>query len=432
MSIGNQIKSGIGWTAISTIVIAIVAIVKVSVLARYLDKSDFGLMAIVTFIISFMELFNDFGISIGILHKQNISKNEYHSLYWINLAISVFLFFILLGITPFISSFYNMPELKYLLILIGINLIISGIGRQFKTIEQKELRFKFIALVDILGAVFSLFLAIWLAVYGYGVLSLVYSLIIQFSIVNLCYFVNGLKRHGLSFHFKFKETVPFLKIGAYQVGGQVANYFNKDLDILLIGKIFSPDLLGGYSLAKQLVYKVFQFFNPIIMRVASPMLARFQNDKSELRLKYLDMLNIVSTVNILVYVLLIIFAPLAVNILYGSHFESIVVLVRFFSIYMIFRAIGNTLGSLVIATGRTDLDFYWNIILLFIMPPFIYGGSNYGIIGVVISLVISMIVLYVPAWKLFIDKLLGVSLKEYFLTCFKIDINRIRKLLKDK
>ncbi|MDR0196186.1 MAG: MOP flippase family protein [Myroides sp.] len=422
MSIDNQIKKGLGWTTISTIVIAVVAIVKISVLARYLDKSDFGLMAIVTFVISFMELFNDFGVSIGILHKQEISKNEYHSLYWINLVISIFLFGILAILSPFIAMFYDMPQLKDLLILIGVNLIISGIGRQFKTIEQKELRFNYIAKVDMLGAIISLGFAIYLAVSGYGVYSLVYSLIIQFAVVNICYFLNGIKKTGLSFHFSLKETVPFLKIGIYQVGGQVANYFNRDLDVLLIGKFFSPSVLGSYSLAKQLVFRPFQFLNPIILRVASPVLARFQNDINELRRRYLEMLNIISLLNIVVYCLLIIFAPLVISILYGNSFENIILLVRLLSIYMIFRAIGNPVGSLVIATGRTDLDFYWNILLLLIMPMFIYVGSLFDVVGVAISLIVSMLVLYIPAWKVFINKLINVSLYDYLKACFVFDL----------
>lgn len=426
MSIDSQIRKGLGWTTVSTIIVAVVAIVKISVLARYLDKSDFGLMAIVTFVISFMELFNDFGVSIGILHKQDISKNEYNSLYWVNLFISVFLFGILAFVSPFISVFYGMPQLTDLLLLIGVNLIISGVGRQFKTIEQKELRFNYIAKVDMLGALVSLLSAVFLAVNGYGVYALVYSLIIQFTFVNICYFVKGLRIYGLGFHCNVKETVPFLKMGMYQVGGQVANYFNRDLDVLLIGKFFSPDILGGYSLAKQLVFRPFQFLNPIVLRVASPILARFQNDLSELRRRYLEMLNIISSLNIIVYVLLIIFAPLAVHILYGYAFDSIIILVRILSLYMIFRAIANPVGSLVIATGRTDLDFYWNVMLLLVMPIFIYFGSLFGVIGVTISLAFSMIVLYTPIWYIFIYKLLGVSLKEYFKACFCLKLDIIR------
>ncbi len=139
------------------------------------------------------------------------------------------------------------------------------------------------------------------------------------------------------------------------MGGQVVNYFNRDLDILLIGKFFSAEILGGYSLAKQLVFRPTQIINPILVKVASPTLARFQSNMRKLRDKFLKLIGIVSAINLLIYFAIILFAPLIVKILYGTDYDSIVILVRILSVYMIFRAIGNPIGSLVVATGRTNL-----------------------------------------------------------------------------
>ena len=76
----------------------------------------------------------------------------------------------------------------------------------------------------------------------------------------------------------FQEAMPFLKIGVFEVGSQFVNFFNRDLDIIIIGKLFSTELLGGYSLAKQLVYKPAQIINPIATKIANPLLAKFQKD----------------------------------------------------------------------------------------------------------------------------------------------------------
>ena len=139
MSINKQVKTGVKWTTISTIVLAVVAILKVSILTRFLDKADFGLMALVTFVMGFMNLFNDTGVTSAILHKQGITKNQYASLYWINWMVSIAMYVILFLITPLVTSFYEQPLLNTLIPLIGLNLLISGLGRQYKTIEQKNL-----------------------------------------------------------------------------------------------------------------------------------------------------------------------------------------------------------------------------------------------------------------------------------------------------
>ncbi|MEQ9583500.1 MAG: MOP flippase family protein, partial [Arenibacter sp.] len=319
MSIKKEALSGVKWTTLSTIILAISALLKISVLARFLDASDFGLMALITFVLGFMDLFMDMGLTSAILHKQNIKKEEYSSLYWLNVGFSFLLFVLILLISPFIANIYNEPELNKLMSIAGLAIIFSAVGRQYKTIFQKDLKFKKIAIIDITVIIIALISAIIFAVKGFGVYSLVFSALIQYALGNLTYFILGNHDQPLMFHFNYKETEPFLKIGVYQVGGQVVNYFNRDLDVLIIGKFFGSELLGGYSLAKQLVYRPAQVLNPIFTRVASPILAKFQTNILVLKKNYFKLLNLIISVNIPIYLSVIAFAPWIVSILYGPN-----------------------------------------------------------------------------------------------------------------
>ena len=427
MGLKKQVTSGIKWTTLGTVVLAVVALLKISVLARFLEKADFGPMALVTFFMCFMNRFNDMGLTSAILHKQAITKAQYASLYWLNLLFSGAIYLVLLGVSPFVATFYMEPQLGLLIPLVGVNLLITGIGGMFRTIEQKHLLFKHIALIDIGCAIASLILAVYLAVHGYGVYALVYPLIFQLLSCNLLYLGLGLRKYGLQWHFRMAETKPFLKIGIYQVGGQVVNYFNRDLDVLIIGKMFSTDILGGYSLAKQLVNRPMQILNPIISKVASPALARFQNDIGALKRNYLKLINVIATINIPAYLLVILLAPWIVELLYGPGFEGIVILVRILSVYMVVRAVSSPVGSLVIATGRTDLEFYWNLLTLLITPICVYVGSRYGIVGAAWGMAFSILLLIVPSWKFLIHKMTGTSLMEYIMSIFSIRLSMIFK-----
>ncbi|WP_066222815.1 MOP flippase family protein [Formosa haliotis] len=413
MSVKKQAISGVKWTTVSTITLAVSALLKISVLARFLDPSAFGLMAIITFVLGFMDLFMDMGITSAILHKQDIKKEEYASLYWLNVMFSVLLFVLIVLLSPFIASFYSENELLKLIPLAGVIIIFSALGRQFKTILQKELQFKLMAIVDICSALLALIFAIILAINDYGIYALVYAALVQYGLNNILYLVIGIKHNPIVFHFNYQETKPFLKIGIYQVGGQVVNYFNRDLDILIIGKFFGTDILGGYSLAKQLVLRPTQILNPIITKVASPVLAKFQRDIILLKDNYLKLLKIVSSLNTPIYLGLIVFAPFVIDILYGSNFLHITSLVRILCIYMLIRAVGNPIGSLVIATGRTDLEFFWNVLNLVIMPLSVIIGAQFSLEGVAISITIAMLVMLIPSWYFLVYKLTNASLKEY-------------------
>lgn len=413
MTIKSKTISGVKWTSVSTVTLAVVGLLKISILARFLDSADFGLMALVFFVLGFMNLFMDMGLTSAILHKQEISDKEYASLYWINIIFSLILFGMISLASPYIATFYEELELTVLIPLMATSIMLSALGSQFKTVEQKHLNFKYIAIIDIIGAAIGLVLGVIMAIFEYEVYALVYAALTQYAISNIIYFINGLWKRGMLFHFKYGETKPFLKIGIYQVGGQVINYFNRDLDILLIGKFFGSEVLGGYSLAKQLVNKPMNILNPIITKVASPILALSQNDKQILKYRFLKFLNIVSTANFSAYGLLAVLAYPSVLVLYGSDFIHIVTLVQILSVYMFIRSVGSLVGSLVVATGRTELAFYWNIYVLLVSPVAIFVGAQFSVEMVALSLVIAMTILLIPAWKLLINKLCGASLFEY-------------------
>ena len=427
MHVKGSIIKGVKWTTAGTIGVAVCSLLRLSILTRFLDTKDFGLMALALFVLGIIELFMDMGLTSAIFHKQKISKNEYSSLYWINLVFGLLIFGIISFVSPFIADFYNEPLLSQLIIIMALAVIAAGLGGQYKTIEQKQLNFKIVSIVELVSAILSLILAVFLAISGYGIYALIFSALLQYATPNLFFFLRGTFTNPVKFHFKLSEALPFLRIGIYEVGSQFVNYFNRDLDVIIIGKLFSTELLGGYSLAKQLVYKPAQIINPIATKIANPLLARFQNDIEVLKRGYLRLINLISSLNFFVYLGVIIFAPIIVRILYGPDYDSIVVFVRILAIYMYIRSIGNPIGSLVIATGRTNISFYWNLFSLAIMAVFIFTASKYSIESVAWAMTAGFVFLFVPNWWLLVYKMTGASLGEFARAIIpKLYINEIR------
>lgn len=423
------VLNGVKWTTISSIVTTICSLLSISILARYVDKSEFGLIAIAVFFLNFFDLFNDMGITAAILHKQNMEQEEYSSLYWFNIIVSIFLYCIVLLISPIVSLFYDFSQLKTLIPLLGLSLLINGIGRQFKIIQEKELRFKNISIVEISTSIVALLASSIFALEGLGIYALVANFLVYSFLSNLLFLIISLfQGHKLTFFYDFKKVKPFLKMGLYQMGGQIANYFNRDFDILIIGKLMGPEVLGIYSLAKQLVFRPFQIVNPIITKVVSPMLAKIRSSSEDLKISYLKVVNTVGSLNMIIYLLLFMFAPLAIKILYGPGFEEAIWIVRILCFYMIVRSVGNPIGSLTIATGKTYLEFYWNIGMLFITPLIIYIGALGNIYTSCIMLTCVFILSIYPFWKFVVSKMIDVSFSDYLKACFIIDF----KMLRDK
>ena len=104
MNLRVEALNGIKWTSFSSIYVAIINLVQIAILTRYLMPSDFGLIAIVTVVIGFSALFMDMGISSAIIHRQDISHDQLSSLYWFNVFVGILLCLIVYFSSSIISQ----------------------------------------------------------------------------------------------------------------------------------------------------------------------------------------------------------------------------------------------------------------------------------------------------------------------------------------
>lgn len=122
MGLFNVAIKGVAWSSLSTIVRSVVSLLQVSILTDYLEKSDFGIVAIATLFIGFIQIFMDLGLSIGIIHKQDITSEQYSSLFWFNVLSGGALTLILIGLSPLVAYIYNEPILTPILSLLSLSI----------------------------------------------------------------------------------------------------------------------------------------------------------------------------------------------------------------------------------------------------------------------------------------------------------------------
>ena len=128
MGLFNVAIKGVAWSSLSTVVRSVVSLLQVSILTRYLEKSDFGIVAIATLFIGFIQIFMDLGLSIGIIHKQDISQKQYSSLFWFNVLSGLVLTIILVALSPVVARLYDEPALTQILALLSLNIFFSSLG----------------------------------------------------------------------------------------------------------------------------------------------------------------------------------------------------------------------------------------------------------------------------------------------------------------
>ena len=400
-------------------VVTLVQLLQISILSRFLNPSAFGLMALVMVVIGFSKAFLDMGISNAIIHKQTITHEQLSTLYWVNVLTGFLLFAVVCVLAPFVAGFYQKPELTALTSIVGVTFLIQPFGQQFMALWQKEMRFAEMAKIDVVNKLVSLVVSVSLACRGYGVYALVYGTLAGVAVQTAQFLVYGLKEHKPSLIFRPGEIKEFIRFGAFQMGDRTVNYFNYQIDTMLIGKLLGAEALGIYSIAKQLIMRPAQVFNPIITKVTFPAMARIQDDPSRLKNIYLKTINYLSSVNFPVHAFIFVFAHDLVLVLFGAKWLAAVPVIRILSVWGAIRSTGNPIGSLLLAKGKVRLGFYWNVAILVYFPAGIYAGSHWGLLGVSWALIGLQLSLVVPNWYFLCEPLCGARFVEYHMVIFK-------------
>ena len=413
MTLRKQAFSGVRWTAFSSLGRTILQVAQISILARLLLPADFGLIAIVTSIMAFLQIFADAGISNAIIHHQNISQKQLSSLYWLNVGISVSLAILLSTVSPFIAIWYGHPQLVLLLLVAGCTLIMAALAQQIRVVAQKELRFAELAKIELLTAGFGFVAAVAAAFSNAGVYSIIMGNFVAVTTGCIIYWYRLADGWRPQFCLSIKEIRPFLSFGAYMIGNNLANTFNSQIDIMLGGKILGSQAIGLYSMPRDLNLKIAAVINQIATNVGLPVMAKAQNNKDLLKQVYLRTMRMTASINFPIYVALALFAPEIVHTLLGAKWNDTIPMLRIFSVWGGLRSTGNPIGSLLMACGRADISFKWNVALLIGIPPIIWGSSHFGVLGVATSMASMMAALYWPNWYFQVRPLCGASFGEY-------------------
>ncbi|MBE3028728.1 MOP flippase family protein [Campylobacter sp. RM9344] len=413
MKFKTQVVSGVRWTSISVIAKAVLQLIQLMVLVRFLDKSDFGIMAILMIFINFSQVFVDFGISKAIVHYQNISRSDLGTLYCVNVLFGLLIYCGLFICSEYIAFFYGEPLLIDYLRIIGIILVIQSFGLQFDVLFQKSLKFNIIAKIEIFAVFVSFCLSIILAVNNFGVMALIYPMIAMTIIKTFIFIFFGIKEYGFSFAFNIKCVRKYIVFGSYSVGDSVVSTISGQMDVILIGKFIGVESLGIYNVLKDFILRSTQIINPIVTKVAFPLMSKINDNLNSLKYMYLKIINYTSSIAFPVYTIAIVMAEDILYVLLGEKWISQAILLRILAVWAMFYSISSPVGALIMAAGKPNVSFYWNSTRLIYMPVVVYISSFWGEIGVAVGMLIVSLLLYIPGWYFLIYRICNASLKEY-------------------
>lgn len=275
---------GTAWSAADAFLGQGVTFLVGIVLARLLSPAEYGLIGICTIFTTILTSIVDSGFSNALIRKKDTTNEDYNTMFITNMVVSIVLFGLLYICSPLIAKFFARPELIWLVRAMGLILIFQALSLVQNTILTKKIDFKTKTKASLISAIISGVIGFAMAYWGFGVWSLVgqqLSKQLLYSIL-LWLYNNWIPSLNFCKHSFFYMWGFGWKL---MVSGILYNLWNQ-LYQIVVGKFYSPAILGQYSRAKEYSSIFSQNLTIIVQRVSYPVLAEVQDDKPRMVAAY--------------------------------------------------------------------------------------------------------------------------------------------------
>ncbi len=389
-NLGGRTARGGAVAIIAQALKFIITIGATSILARLLTPQDYGLIGMVAFVTAFVSLYKDLGLAAATIQRPEISFDQISTLFWINVLLSVAVCIFTAAIAPLVSWFYGEPRLTAITVITAVGFIISGMAVQHEALLRRQMRYFALASIGLISLVAGYMVAIVMAWKGFHYWALVGS---QLAFVfagtvitwTVCRWRPGMPK-------KDTGVRSMLRFGGNFTGFSTINFFSRNLDNLLIGRVWGAQQLGIYSRAYQLMMLPIDQINEPISSVAIPSLSRLADTDTAYRRAYLRMLEKVALLTMPAVALMIVTSDWIVAIVLGPQWRQVGILLIILGIAGLIQPISNTTGWLFITQGRTKEMFRLSMVSGPITIASIIAGLPWGAVGVAASYVTGQLI----------------------------------------
>jgi O-antigen/teichoic acid export membrane protein len=313
-----------------------------------------------------------------------------------------------------VSNFFGEQVLEIVIPISALSIVCLSFGKLYDSVLQKRYEFKRLAIRNMVSNIISLFLALFLAYHGYGIYSLIYSTLFQYTCYNIWTLIAGYKLQPLKFLFSYGEVKPLIKLGLFQTYTRIADYLSSKIDVIIIGKFLGVELLGIYDLSKELVQKFVMFIRTVVSQIALPFLSNSNNDDEVVKKRFLLITKIVAMICIPICFTIAVFSKEILWIVYGEKYIDAQYIVLVFAVISIATSITSFFDMLGIAKGRTDLNFKNTIYRILITTPIILLASLFSINVLAISQILITTLMVIVFWLTVVKGTYPICFSAYF------------------
>ncbi|MXQ13583.1 oligosaccharide flippase family protein [Microvirga makkahensis] len=372
----------------------IITFITAPILGRLLHPSDFGLIATSAPIIGFVTMIQNLGLTQAIIQRRTITKGQTNTLFWLSLLLSLTFATGLFVLAPSLARYFQEPRLIAVIWVGAALTVVSVIGEQPMALLTRNLRFRLLAVIDIIGIIVGAALGVAIAWYTRSY----WALLVPLACTR---FLNLIVA---AFAARWFPGRPVWDEAARQMIGfgaglsmfNILNFLARSADNLMIAKAHGSVALGFYDRAYRLMLLPLTQATWPLSRIMTPILSRLQGDPEEYRITYISSVSLLMLAVQPGLLCAVIYSDATVALLLGSKWAEAAPMFACLGFAGLHQTFTSTTGWLFISQGRMrDLSIVGLVSSTSTIASFAVG-LPWGPLGVAVSYVISDYALRLP------------------------------------
>lgn len=384
----KAVKGGM-FLAFSNLLSQISSILLNFILAKLLIPEDFGLFALSNASIGFIASITSIGFGSAIIQKQDATKVQISTLYLINFITSAVTFALVYFSAGYYERFYDANGLAKIIQYSSFSILITPFFITHFKLFEKDLKLNLVSKIVIYSTLLSTLATVAAAYAGWGV----YALVVQTVSINLfkLVFTFIYSKYKVGYGFDLKSSLGLIWYAVKYKTGQAIQYFERNVDYLILGKVFNTVVLGYYSFAYNIMYLPVKRISDIFRDILFPTFSKIKDDKPKILQGYFKSVNLVMMVSFPLMLIVSFNTDLLLRFAFGEKWIGASSIVSILAIGGAFQSI-TQFGDVVFSSiGLPEKTIYLTLSRIAGTVIAIFIGLQFDMEGVALFLTISKI-----------------------------------------
>ena len=400
------------WSMLNNGTLQVLNILFGVVLARLLSPGDYGIVGVLTIFTLIAGNIQSSGFTQALINLKPPKDEDYNSVFWFNVIVSIFLYAVLWVCAPLIAEFFHQPVLVDVSRFVFLAFLISSFGIAHAAYLSKNMMNREVAIINLIALLCSGGIGIILAFNGYKYWALAWQQVIYITVLNIgrYYFVKWRPSWNIDFGpvkrmFGFAVNILFTNI-INTLSGQVLTF--------IFGRFFPIAQVGNFSQANKWNTQANTFVSGTMSQVIQTVLVSVSDDKERQKRVFRKMLRFTSFFAFPVMLGLAFVSREFVEVVLGEKWVECIPLLQVLCVGGAFMPLYTVYQHLAIGCKRSDLYLWCNvgqIVLQIAITLLCYYYYSKSII-VVVTLYSVFTILWLVSWQIVAKRLINLKWLE--------------------